>query len=92
MDMQHIIIDQFFPPLTLEHIISQGRVDRDLYFSREVYQVLNHSGYKDLGWLNSGVVPPKDIEFNTCYRNRSGSTVIEVNHEHKLYYSVDMGD
>ena len=80
------------PDLTIEMLMA-GRVDRDLYYSSDVYELLDQEGYTDYGWLNSGNVKlPAGVKFTECYRSRSGATCINVNHQFRCYYSVDMGD
>lgn len=77
------------PKLTISML--NDKIDKELYSSSEVFDLLKKEGYKALGWVNGGLVPPA-IPFIEIYRNWSGSTTIMINHEEKCYYCIDMGD
>jgi len=52
---------------------------------------LEAEGYSHLGWLNSGIIPPKG-HYQQVYVNRSGTTCLYACEKLHVYYSVDMGD
>ena len=79
------------PDLTIEMLMA-GRVDSNVYFSGDVFILLDQEEYTNLGWLNAGITIPAGVKFTECYKNRSGSTCIYVNQQFRCYYSVDMGD
>lgn len=55
-------------------------------------ELLDESGYSNLGWLNSGIELPEQATFEKVYANRSGSSCLYADHVWRMYYSVDMGD
>lgn len=79
------------PKLTIQ-TIEQNVVDEDIYSPGEVISILTSNGYKNLGWLNSGIVPPQMDDYTEIYRNRSGSYTIVISPSAKLIYCIDMGD
>lgn len=80
-----------YPALTLD-MCKQGKINRDDYYPRTVIEVLEKEGYTNLGWLNSGITPPRLNDWTEQYRNRSGSYTIMVSHQFRMLYCVDMGD
>jgi hypothetical protein len=57
----------------------------------EAEYYLEAESYKHLGWLNSGIIPPKG-HYHQVFSNRSGTTCLYACESLKVYYSVDMGD
>jgi hypothetical protein len=82
------MLDEMFPPLTLELLI-EGRVNRDMYSSSEIRDILDTEGYKFYGWLNDGIKFPL-LQYETAYSSYSGAITIMVNHDFGCYYCVDM--
>ena len=80
---------ELFPPLDIN--LLKEYVNPDLYFSREVREVLDENQWKFLGWLNSGIELPHDVPFKKIYADRSGSYCIYGNFDACIYYCVDMG-
>lgn len=79
------------PQLTLEMIKEPTARFHEPYRYNEIFDMLIADGYTHLGWANGGVKSP-DYPLHEVYINRSGSSTLYVNHEHKTLYSVDMGD
>jgi len=53
---------------------------------------LERQGVTHLGWLNGGIIIPKDAEWTRVYQNRSGSSCLYCDITKRITYSVDMGD
>jgi len=81
-----------FELATLDIDALKQYVNPDLYYSREVREVLDENGFKFIGWLNDGIELPYDVPFQKVYATRSGSYCIYGNFDAHLYYCVDMGD
>jgi hypothetical protein len=77
------------PALTLEMVL-EGETKG--YYSREVIEVLEVNGFKQLGWLNGGLVPPALDDWEEVYHNDTGSYCIVISPSTKQIYCVDMGD
>lgn len=79
-------------PLTLDILRDNRIYGEDHVFNyTEVHDFLTKEGYKDLGWLNSGIKLP-NLPFECQFSNYTGSSTLMVNHEVRYMYSVDMGD
>jgi len=63
----------------------------DKYSGNEIENILQVNGYRNLGWLNSGVKIPEGVEFRKVYANWTGSYCIYID-KFRHYYCVDMGD
>lgn len=87
-------IDWASMPIYSDPECTQEIIERPTY--QQEFDRLTAEGYKDLGWSNGGVGQhtdeAKDKEFTHIISNRSGSSCLYANHQHKLMYSVDMGD
>ena len=78
-----------YEPLTLDMILNDYVNN---YHPGEVMDILIGNGYKPLGWLNGGLIPPALNDWEEVYRNRSGSYCIVVSQSTKQLYCIDMGD
>jgi len=85
------MLTNYFAEITIDVILSGQPIDPEIYHSSEVKEALNKDGYEFLGWVNNGIEVP-ELPFTRVYKTRNGSTTIMANHEHRMYYCVDMGD
>lgn len=75
-----------------EAVILKVIIKADYSSYDEASTDLMNQGVKHLGWLNGGVILPKDAEFTRVYQNRSSSSCLYCDVKRRISYSVDMGD
>lgn len=66
-------------------------IEKHYHDYRDALEHMIAQGVKHVGWLNSGITPPKG-NYQKVYSNRSGTSCLYCDPVKRIAYSVNMGD